>query len=178
MKTRPLYLACLILLALLQCATGDAPPKIKKMDAAKKQSLRTALQNDTARGGEPLRSWFVSVCICAPRLWAAISVSLDKKGIEVIPTHFGKLDGATFKGADANRRLANAVAPLLTAGKVRLLTEDELTQYWRIFPFEEIEEPVFVVSSGRADILMHLQWDTAKNRYFVFLIEALRLQEK
>jgi hypothetical protein len=66
---------------------------------------------------------------------------------------------------------------LVANGKVRLLTDTEIRAYWaRIFPFDEIEEPVFVVSSAKADILVHLIWDEKRRRYFVFLVEALRLK--
>lgn len=153
------------------------------MDSAKRESVRIALQNDLAKGGDAWSSWFGPVSICAPQLWARISPTLDKKGIEIIPTHFtnpdepASKDGAAFKGFEANRRLARQVAPLLTAGKVRLPTEAEIRAYWRIFPFAEIEEPVFVVSSARADVLVHLQWDKGKQRYFVFLVEAFRFSK-
>jgi hypothetical protein len=163
-----------------QCAAVGATPKIKKMDSQKREAIRVALQADVAKGGEALLPWFNVVCICAPQLWAKISPSVDKKGIEIIPSHFtnpsepGSTDGATFKGAEANRRLARSVAPLLAKGTVRLPTEDEWKKYWRIYPFDQIEEPVLVVSSAKGDILVHLLWGKENQRYFVFLLEALR----
>jgi hypothetical protein len=183
MQLRLHAFTCFTVFVSLQCAAADAASKIKKMDPVKRESLRIALQNDLAKGGDALSSWFSSVCICAPQLWTRISPTLDKKGIEIIPTHFSNpdvpasKDGAALKGFEANRRLARQVAPLLAAGKVRLPTEDEIRAYWRIFPFNEIEEPVFVVSSARADVLVHLQWDKGKQRYFVFLLEAFRLSK-
>jgi hypothetical protein len=143
-------------------------PKIKKLEAAKVESLRVALQADVSKAGEHFSSWFDTVCVCAPQLWKSVGASLDKSGIEIIPVHFGTADGACFKGATGNQRFGLAVASLLPGGIVRLPTPEEIGRYWSIFPFDEIEEPVFIVSSARADLLVHLQLDEEKQRYFVF----------
>lgn len=109
-------------------------------------------------------------------LVAAIRASLDTTGIEVIPVHFGDRDGVALKGAEANRKFSDQLAPLIAAGKVRMPTDEETKAYWRIFPFDEIEQPFFTVVSPKTDILVHLQWDAANGRYFVFLTEAFRLE--
>jgi hypothetical protein len=106
---------------------------------------------------------------------------LDKNGVEIIPTQFttssepGSRNGATFKGAESNRRLARAIFPFIARGKVRLATDSEIRTYWAIAPFDDLEEPVFVVSSAKGDILIHLLRDPESRRYFVFFVEALRL---
>lgn len=166
-------------LAMLLCVGAYAnEPKIKKIEPAKVESLRVALQADVSKASERFPSWLDTVCICAPQLWKSIGVSLDKSGIEVIPVHFGTADGACFKGSLGNQRFAVAVASLLSSGIVRLPTPEEIGRYWIIFPFDEIEEPLFIVSSEQADILVHLRLDQEKQRYFVFLLEAFRLNEK
>jgi hypothetical protein len=178
MNTRLLLSICFVLLAATQSFAADTTPKIKAIDAAKREEVRTALQADISKGPDSLRRWFGDVCICAPKLWSSVRSLLDTKGIEVIPVKFADRDGAALKGAEANRRVADQLVPLLTAGKVRMLTDEEIKAYWRIYPFDEIEEPFFTVASPKADILVHLQWDADKGRYFVFLTEAFRLEEK
>lgn len=162
----------------MQSVVADITPKIKRMDAAKQEEVRAAFQADISKGADPLRRWFNGISICGPKFWNSIKSSVDTKGIEVIPTHFADSDGATLKGADANRRLADQLAPFIANAKIRLPTDDETKAYWRIFPFDKIEEPVFIVVSPKADILVHLLWDADKGRYFVFFIEAFRLEQK
>ena len=166
------------ILTATQSFAADTGPKIKRMDAAKREEVRSAFQSDISKSPDSLRRWSGDVCICAPKLWSNIRSSLDTKGIEVIPVHFPGRDGALMKGIEANRRFADQLAPLLAAGKVRIPTDDETTAYWRICPFDEIEEPIFVVVSPRADILVQLQWNADKGRYFVFLAELNRLEQK
>jgi len=161
-----------------QCVGAYASePKIKKIDPSQVESLRRALQADVSKASGRLTAWFDSVSVCAPQLWRHIGGAIDKREIELIPVHFAAADGACFKGAQGNQRLAVAVAPLLTDGIVRVPTGDEMKKYWGIFPFDEIEEPVFVIESARADILIHFQFDQEKQRYCVFFLEALRLTE-
>ena len=178
MNTQFLLSICLVFLAALQSMADDTVPKIKKMDGAQQEEVRAALQADISKGGDSLRAWFGDVSICAPKLWSRIRSSLDTKGIEVIPTHFADGDGATFKGAEANRRLADQLAPLTAASKVRTPTDEETKAYWRICPFDEIEEPFFTVVSPRAEILLHLVWDAKKGHYLVLFTEAFRLEHK
>ncbi len=169
---------CVGLFAVAQVLADDSVPKIKKMDPAKQESIRTSLQMDISKGADALRPWFGQVSICAPRLWSRIASSIDRKGVEIIPTHFPSGDGAAFKGGDANRRFADQMAPLLNSGKVRIPKEDEVNAYWRICPFDEIEEPFFVVAAPNADVLVHLQWDADKGHYLFFFLEAFRIDNK
>jgi hypothetical protein len=165
-----------MVLAALSGATADVTPKIKKMDPQKREAIRVAFQADIAKSGDALLPWFNDLCVCFPQLWAKVSPVVDKKGIEIIPSHFtnpSQPDGATFRGAEANRRLARSIAPLLAKGKIRLPTEDEWRRYWRICPFKEIEEPVFVVSSAKGDILVNLVPGKENQRYSVLLLEVL-----
>ena len=157
-------------------APAGSAPKIKKMEPQKRETIRVALQADVANGGDALLPWFNDLCVCFPQLWAKVGPVVDKKGIDIIPTHFTKPsqpDGASYRGAEAIRRLARRIAPLLVKGKVRLPTEDEWRKYWRVCPFKEIEEPVFVVSSAKGDILVSLVPGKENQRYFVLLLEVL-----
>ena len=171
-----------VALALLQQAAANVGPKIKKMDPVKRETIRAALQTDVANGVGACQRWFDVACICAPRLWQKVKPTVDKNGIEIIPTQFrnppepGSRDGATFKGAESSRRLARAIFPLIAHGKVRLATDGETRTLLAIIPFNDLEEPVFVVSSAKGDILIHLLRDPDSRRYFVFLVEALRLK--
>jgi len=171
-------IATTVFAALLCVGAHASEPKIKKLEAAKVESLRFALQADVSKASVRLSAWFDTISVCAPQLWQSVGASLDKSGIEVIPVHFGTVDGACFKGSLGNQRFAAAIAPWLSGGIVRLPTPEEIQRYWFIFPFDEIEEPVFIISSEKADILVHLQLDKDKQRYFVFMIEAFRLGEK
>ena len=158
-------------------APAGSAPKIKKMDPQKREAIRVALQAEVAKGGDALLPWFSDLCVCFPHLWAKVSPTVDKKGIDIIPTHFIKPsqpDGASFRGGEAIRRLARSIAPLLVKGKVRLPTEDEWRKYWEVCPFNEIEEPVFVVSSAKGDILVSLVAKEGNQRYSILLLEALR----
>ena len=151
------------------------------MDSKKRETIRAGLQADVVKGGDAWLTWFGLACICAPQLWHKVSAAVDKNGVEIIRTQFtnpsepGSRDGATFKGAESNRRLARAIFPLIAHGKVRLATDSEIRTFWAITPFDDLEEPVFVVSSAKGDILIHLLRDPDSRRYFVFFVEALRL---
>jgi hypothetical protein len=144
-------LTWLAVLVSLQCAAAGATPRIKTMDPKKRETIRAGLQADVVKGRDAWLRWFDLVCICAPQLWQKVSPAVDKNGIEIIPTHFtnpsepGSRDGAAFKGAESNRRLPRAIFPFVAHGKVRLPTDSEIRTYWEgLFPFDEIEEPVFV----------------------------------
>jgi hypothetical protein len=151
------------------------------MDSEKRETIRAGLQADVVKGGDAWLRWFGFACICAPQLWHMISAAVDKNGVEIIPTQFtnpsepGSRSGATSKGAESNRRLALAIFPLVAHGKVRLATDSEIRTLWAIIPFDDLEEPVFVVSSAKGNILIHLLRDPESRRYFVFFVEALRL---
>jgi hypothetical protein len=175
MKQRLRIFISFAVLALLQHAAANVGPKIKKMDPAKRETIRAALQTDVANGGGAWQRWFGVACICAPHLWRKVKPAVDKNGIEIIPTQFepGSRGGATFKGAESSRRLARAIFPLVAHGKVRLATDSEIRT--AIIPFNDLEEPIFVVSSAKGDILIHLMRDPESGRYFVFFVEGLRL---
>src|SRR5262249_11752327 len=146
----------------LHCAAAGDTPQIKRMDPNKRETIRAGLQADVVKGRDTWLRWFDVVCICAPQLWQKVKPAVDKNGIEIIPTQFrnpsepGSRDGATFKGAESSRRLARAIFPLVAHGKVRLATDSEIRTFWAIIPFNDLEEPVFVVSSAKGDILIHL----------------------
>jgi len=162
--------------ALFLCAGASAgAPRVKALDPSVVEATRLSLQGDLAGAGQGLSSWFGTVAICAPQLWGRINASLDRRGIEVIPGKFGNADGAVFKGAPGNQRLAGMIEPMIRGAAVRALTNEEIGRYWAIFPFEEIEEPFFMASSKDADLLVHLIWDQERKHYTVFLIEAFRL---
>jgi hypothetical protein len=57
---------------------------------------------------------------------------------------------------------------------VRAPTDQEVRRYWANFPFDEIDDPVFIVASPEADLLVHLQADPRTGRYSVFIVEAFR----
>jgi hypothetical protein len=174
---------CLAVLVSLQCAAAaGTTPRIKPMDPKKRETIRAALQADVVKGSDAWQHWFGSACICAPQLWQKVKLAVDKNGIEIIPTEFtnpsepGSKYGATFKGAESSRRLARAIFPLVAHGKVRLATDGEIRTFWAIIPFDDVEEPIFVVSSAKGDILIYLLRDPESRRYFVFFVEALRLR--
>src|SRR6476660_1507982 len=162
MPPRLYSLTCFVILLSLHCAAAGATPQIKTIDPNKLETMRAGLQADVVKGGDAWLRWFGFACICAPQLWHKISAAVDKNGVEIIPTQFtnpsepGSRSGATFKGAESNRRLARAIFPLVAHGKVRLATDSEIRTLLAIIPFDDLEEPVFVVSSAKGNILIHL----------------------
>ena len=152
------------------------------MDPKKRETIRAALQADVVKGSDAWQHWFGPACICAPQLWQKVKPAVDKNGIEIIPTEFrnpsesGSRHGALFRGVESNRRLARAIFSLVAHGKVRLPTDSEIRMFWAITPFDDVEEPIFVVSSAKGDILIYLLRDPESRRYFVFFVEALRLR--
>ncbi len=181
MPPRLYSLTCFVILLSLHCAAAGATPQIKTMDPNKRETMRAGLQADVVKGGDAWLRWFGFACICAPQLWHKVSAAVDKNGIEIIPTQFGNpskpgsRNGATFKGAESSRRLARAIFPLVAHGKVRLATNSEIRTLLAITAFDDLEDSVFVVSSSKGDILIHLLRDPESRRYFVFFVEALRL---
>jgi hypothetical protein len=162
--------------ALLLCALAAhaSEPRVRHMAPARLEEIRAAFQADVTAGGEHLDSWFGTLCICAPRLWARIRDSIDRYHIELIPAKFAEGSGVVVRGAAGNRDLAEALGPLLGAGVVRAPTDQEVRRYWANFPFDEIDDPVFIVASPEADLLVHLQADPRTGRYSVFIVEAFR----
>src|SRR5215471_8209899 len=77
-----------VVLALLQHAAANVGPKIKKMDPAKRETIRAAFQADVVRETDTWLRWFGFACICAPQLWPKVKPAVDKNGIEIIPTEF------------------------------------------------------------------------------------------
>jgi len=180
MRQRFHIFSSFVVLALLQHAATNVGPKIKKMDPAKRETIRPALQADVVRETDTWLRWFGFACICAPQLWQKVKPAVDKNGIEIIPTEFqnpsepGSRHGALFRGVESNRRLARAIFPLVAHGKVRLATDSEIRAFLAIVAFNDVEDSVFVVSSAKGDILIHLLRDPENRRYFVFFVEALR----
>jgi hypothetical protein len=144
------------------------------MAPARLEEIRAAFQADVSAGGERLDSWFGTLAICAPRLWAQIRDTIDRYHMELIPARFAEGSGVVIRGAAGNRDLAEALAPRLGDGVVRSPTGPEYRRYWANFPFDEIDDPVFIVAAPGGELLVHLQADPRAGRYYVFLVEAFR----
>ena len=146
------------------------------MDSKKRETIRAGLQADVVTGGDAWLRSFGFACICAPQLWHIVSAAFDKNGIEIIPTQFepGSRGGATFKGAESSRRLARAIFPLVAHGKVRLATDSEIRT--AIIPFNDLEEPIFVVSSAKRGYTDPFAKGSGEPPLLRFFVEALRLK--
>ena len=139
-----------------RCSGGPAP-RLKKMDPQKRGQFESRCRLTLPR---VKTHYFLGSTICAFafRSSGPRSAPVVRQGIYIIPTHFtnpSQTDAVFFK-RHRHFRLARSIAPLLVKGTVRLPTEDEWRRYWRVCPFKEIEEPVFVVSSTKGDILISL----------------------
>jgi hypothetical protein len=138
------------------------------------EEVRAAFQADVKAGGDRFDTWFGTSCICAPRLWAEIKGSIDRYHLEVIPANFSQGSGVVIRGGEGNRNLAEALLPLIGGGTVRVPTDAEFRRYWANYPFEQIEDPVFIVTAADAAVLVHLQPNPRTGRYLVFLVESFR----
>jgi hypothetical protein len=175
MCARPLRILGWLAGGLLAALSGHASePKIRHLEPARLEAIRAAFQSDVTAGGDPFASWFGTVAICAPRLWAQLKDTIDRYHIELIPAKFEVGSGMVIRGAAGNRDLAEALIPLVDGGVVRVPTDREYKRYWAIFPFDQIEEPVFMVTTHDGELLVHLQPDAKSGRYFVFLVEVFR----
>ena len=165
----------LVLLAASAWA-GDEP-RVKPIDPLVVERTRATLEKALA-GDEAAwaAGWFDTVAFAYPRLWRAVAPRLgDTHGLNLIATKLGGEEGRTFKGKIENARLAAALWPLVHGGQVRRLTPAELRQYWNLFPFDELVEPIFVVTAQGNEILVHLVADQAGEHFTAFFMDALRL---
>jgi hypothetical protein len=176
MRTPRLPLWAALAACLLSALPAPASePKIRHMDPVRLEAIRAALQGDVTAGGDRFDVWFGNVVICAPHLWGQIQGTIDHYKLHLAPAEFTVGTGVVIRGLSGNRDLAEALAPLVVReGTVRLPTDKEFRRYWANFPFEEIEDPVYVISSPDLDLLIHLQLDPKTGRYFAFLVESFR----